>query len=169
MAELQERDVQILKHVYRYRVSTNEVLYRLFFPDAKNTESVRRVVTRRLVDRGYLDRGELRGNRRYYHLTTTATKHFGWSDEMAKIGTQTLPEVYATLLYCCTGETIYRRFTREEFRESFSEFAEKIPSFNSGPFDSFYLEPAEDKNEDGNIVRLMKIEVDLGGDLSAYR
>ena len=68
---LEERDLDILKHVSRYRMTVLEVLQRMpFFSD--DSPHAAKEAVRRLRSGGYLKSATLYRTRRYYHLTRTA-------------------------------------------------------------------------------------------------
>jgi len=149
---LTERDEEILKHVARYRLTTTEALRRLFFPDAK--PGGEKNVLRRLTGE-YLQPQPLYGKRVYYQLTPTAAKTLGETEESATpFGPQALVRLYGVLAFCCLGNTVKPVFTRTEFIQAFSRFADLLDLGQN----HFYLD------SDGRTVRLGQILVEQGGE-----
>ena len=148
---LTERDEAILKHVARYRLTTTEVLRRLFFAEAK--PGGEKNVVRRLTG-DYLAAQPLYGKRVYYQLTPMAAKTVGESEESATpFGPQALVRLYGVLAFCCLGKTLKKVFTRTEFSQAFP-FAEALDLGQT----HFYLD------YDGRTARLGQIVVEQGGE-----
>lgn len=149
---LTERDGQILSHVARYRVTTAEILRRLFFAQAK--PQAEKNVIRRLVG-DYLQPSPLYARKVYYQLTPTAARALGQSEELATpFGPQALLRLYGVLAFCCLGERIWQALTRAEFTQAFPEFAESLDLTQN----HYYLD------HDGSTARLGHIVVDQGGE-----
>ena len=149
---LTERDEEILKHVARYRLTTTEALRRLFFPDAK--PGGEKNVLRRLTGE-YLQPQPLYGKRVYYQLTPAAAKTLGETEESATpFGPQALVRLYGVLAFCCLGKTVRPVFTRTEFIQAFSQFADLLDLGQN----HFYLD------SDGRTARLGQILVEQGGE-----
>ena len=118
MSLFTERDRQILNHVGRYRITTLDVLQRLFFPTAGRT-AVSKVVSR-LAQMGRLREERLSGPRKYLRLTPRAAEEVNASRRSGEpITEQTLPVLLGILAYC-TNRGI-ERFTPAEFRSQFPE------------------------------------------------
>ncbi len=101
---LVDRDYDILDHLRRYRLTTREVLHRLFFADCEPNAVTK--VTSRLVDHGFLNRYELYTGRSYYVIGPESAKLLGISLKKCKpLGTQALPREYGILLFCCMTPT----------------------------------------------------------------
>jgi hypothetical protein len=148
---LVDRDYEILDHLRRYRMTTREVLHRLFFSDSELNAVTK--VTSRLVDHGFLNRYELYSGRSYFVVGPEAIKLFGLSPKKCRaIGTQALPREYGILLYCCMANTPRERLL-------VSELQQKVPNFTGKRSDCghYYLD------HDGETVRLAHIRVDQGG------
>lgn len=148
---LVDRDYEILDHLRRYRMTTREVLHRLYFSDSELNAVTK--VTSRLVDHGFLNRYELYSGRSYFVVGPESAKLLGLSPKKCKpIGTQALPREYGILLYCCTTDTPRERLL-------VSELHERIPNFTGKRSDCghYYLD------NDGESVRLAHIRVDQGG------
>ncbi|MCP5127494.1 MAG: hypothetical protein H6973_18225 [Gammaproteobacteria bacterium] len=149
---LTERDEEVLKHVARYRLTTTDALRRLFFPEAK--PGGEKNIVRRLTG-DYLQPQPLYGKRVYYQLTPKAAKVLGESEESATpFGPQALVRLYGVLAFCCLGKTIRPVFTRTEFIQAFSGFAQALDLGQN----HFYLD------FDGKTTRLGQILVEQGGE-----
>ena len=157
--KLSDRDYEILRHLKRYRVTTREVLGRLFFRDSE-LNAVSKVVSR-LEKGGYLSSHELASGtgRRYYTVGATACRLLGLSTRKAgPRGPQALLTDYAILLYCCGRETESARK-----RLAVSELASKQPNLLGKGMDAgrYVLEtPAV------GVSTLGFVRVDHGGDVA---
>jgi hypothetical protein len=150
--QITERDEDILRHVARYRLTTSEVLRRLYFASAK--PGGEKNVLRRLTG-DYLQPRPLYGKRVYYQLTPAAAMTLGESEESAApLGPQALVRLYGTLAFCCLGKTLKPVFTRAEFLQAFPGFADRLDLGQT----HFYLD------DDGQTVRLGQILVEQGGE-----
>ena len=150
--ELQERDMAILEHVSRFRMSTVPILRVRFYED-KEEDAVHSTV-RRLVGGGYLASAKLKPPRRvYYHLTGKAVRMMGLPSSLGNsLGEQALPTRYSVLCFCCRG-TYREPLLPLEFEEEFPECIDKrIPK-----------EPYYYDNE-GKAPRLSYLMIDLGAD-----
>lgn len=147
---LQPRDREILTHVSRYRLTTPEVVHRLFFAD-RGMEAAKSVLKR--LNGSFLRSRPLFGKRRYYQLSPAGAALSGQPDEAAQpLGTNALPARFGVLEYCCLGFPSERpRFTRSEYAESF-------PELQDLPFADYYLDIHK------GVTRLGRIIVELGGD-----
>ncbi|MBI3782849.1 MAG: hypothetical protein HY270_05545 [Deltaproteobacteria bacterium] len=156
---LNERDMQILSHLRRYRLSTIEVLHGLFFPDTR--EDAVKSTLKRLKGENYVASQKLfpRGNEVYYHLAPAAVPALGISPASSlKPSEKYVFEAYAQLLFCCTGDAHRPRFSQDEFEECFPGFINQAPDFaNRFQYDAYYL----DIDEHG-MRRLGRILVDRG-------
>lgn len=149
---LTDRQTEILAHIRAFRMSTFEVLHRLFFED-NEPEAVKSFV-HRLREAGYLDTADLIYPRKYVYVTPmTVRRLFGESGKGAKpLGVYALARQFATLSFCCLGDTIQRKLTATEFREKFPTLSD-----NTLPKDFYYVD------KDTSPQRLGFIYVDHGG------
>ena len=148
---LGDRDYEIFEHIMRYRLTTREVLHRLFFLDSAPNAVTK--VTSRLVEHEYLNRFELDSRRSYFVLGPAAAKVLGISVKKTKQpGALALARDYAILAYCFDGETVRERMTVREVNE-------RYPSLMRAKLDSshYYLD------NDGTVTRLAYMNTDLGG------
>ncbi|MBU0716955.1 MAG: hypothetical protein KJ749_01795 [Planctomycetes bacterium] len=150
--QLTERDSEILAHIRCFRMSTYEVLHRLFF-EGNELDAVKSWV-RRLRDAGHLDTADLIYPRKYVYLTPKAVvRLYGDSGKGAKpLGVYALARQFAVLSFCCLGDTLHRKLTVAEFRAKFPTLAE-----NTLPKDFYYVD------KDTSPQRLGFIYVDHGG------
>lgn len=155
--ELQDRDRRVLRHVARYRITTPEVLQRLFCntKDATKKLTSRLAVTyRRDVDEaeqrklavGYvLQARELLGKRRLYQLTARGAKEAGVPVERADpIGPQALVEAYAILVHCCLGDAERELLTAPDLA--------RLPRLADVPPANYYLDQVEERTVLTRIV-----------------
>lgn len=113
MPQLNDRDLRILEHTIRYRLTIPEFLHRLFFAETQLNAVTK--VTSRLTDSGWLARHELPRGRSYfvpggraaeaYHLSTGRPRAFS---------EQTLPTAYGLLADCVHSGNV--RLTENDFR-----------------------------------------------------
>lgn len=110
------RDRQILKHVERYRLTTRDVVHRLFFSEAG--ESAVSKVLRRLVADGALRACRLANGFGYYVLARKGSDEIGATTAASRpFSEQTLPVAFGFLAFCV--ESGARRLTADEFRDAF--------------------------------------------------
>lgn len=146
-----DRDYEIFQHLMRYRITTREVLHKLFFSDSDLNAVTK--VTSRMTTHGYLCRYDLYTPRSYYVLGPEAARLLGISQNKTKdVGPQALYTEYGTLAYCCLSETPRERMLVREVRERYPELLHrKIDSSH------YYLD------NDGQTTRLAFIRADHGG------
>ena len=108
-----QRDEAILDHVGRFRLTTNEIVARLFFR-GHGMGAVRKVMSR-LCACQQLCQFELRHPRVYYVLGRRAVAERGLPAHRTwPLGPQSLAMHYAVLAYSTLGSRYHRRLTREE-------------------------------------------------------
>ncbi len=109
-ARLSTRDIAILEHIARYRISTGEVLHKLFFV-GRRANSVTKV-TSRLCDIQQLRRYPLYHPRTYFTLGPDGAKRFGLSLTRTRpLGPQSLPVEYGVLACATRGRRLHQRLT----------------------------------------------------------
>jgi len=96
---MEDRDLQILKHVAHFRVSIPAVIRTLFFP---NNPSAYAPVMDRLRKNGYLkSRRALKKNGTFHQLTRTSTRILGLPESLAvPMGRQALLRQLSILWFC---------------------------------------------------------------------
>ena len=148
---LGDRDYEIFEHLLRYRLTTREVLHRLFFSDSEPNAVTK--VTSRLVQHGYLNRYELYPPRSYFVVGPPAARFLGLSPKKTRaLGPQALVQEYGTLAYCCLSNEPRERLTVSELQKRYPQLlARKLDSSH------YYLD------NDGEVTRLAYIRVDQGG------
>lgn len=107
---LPERYRPIIDHVARYRLSLDDVLHELFFPDLRDVKSVRKSVAS-LVTAGWLAKFQPLG-RNIYVLGPNFKSTRSRSVTTAAFSEQTLPAAVAILYFCIRQH--HRRLTAEE-------------------------------------------------------
>ena len=144
------RDNDIFEHVSRYRLTTREVLHRLFFAEVEMNAVTK--VTSRLCRDGFLNRYDLYPSRSYFVLGGEGARFLGISKKRTEaMGVQSLPIEYATLAYC-TAAPGRERLTRRELQEHHPQYL--VSGVDSS---HYYLD------HDGEKARLAYIRVDCGG------
>lgn len=116
-----DRDLEILRHVARYRLSTRELLQQLFFPDA--TPSAVYKVVARLEKSKLLRECRLSVGFSYYILGRRAADYLPAEPKSRQRFTeQSFPLAYAYASFCVAHNL--RRLTSAEFSRCFPELCE---------------------------------------------
>ena len=116
-----ERDLLIVQHVARHRLTTHEVLLRLFFPASQPNSVVK--VTSRLCRTQVLQKFPLVHPQVYFTLTAKACRQIGGAPSRSQpLGPQALPSELAALHYCTCGARYHQRLTLHEVIEHFPWF-----------------------------------------------
>ena len=119
---LQARDHQILGHLRRYRISTPQVLWKLFF-DGRKLDAVTSTV-RRLRGANLVRSAKLNRRQSYLFLTREGAREAGMPSHLAgPLGEQSLVENYGILGFCCLGSEQREKLLPEEFESGFEELA----------------------------------------------
>lgn len=142
---MRERDLDILKFTWRYRLALPQVYHRQFF-GGLTPKAAERVVTR-LMKEELLRSHPLFGVNRYYTLTAKAARVLGVSEKWLEkpMGPQALIQNVSILSACCLGPTSRERMTGEEFAQRFPGLV--VRGLGSS---RYYL----DRGEPGGAVRL---------------
>lgn len=154
-----DRDLEILEHVARYRITTPEILQKLFFSDSERNAVTK--VTSRLKKYRFLVSHKLYDRNVYYTLGHAGAKAVGISpSKIRPLGGQSLFRELGILLFCCRTEQ-----PRE--RMKFREFVKEFPTLLVSKRDVYYRdhEPRADKV----IVRLAIIWVEGAGAVDHVR
>ena len=110
---LQERDEDILEHVRRYRLSTPEVLHRLFFDDSERNAVTK--VTTRLTELKFLENHPLFGANRYFTLGSLGARAMGRTQKnVGPLGPQALYRDFGALEFFCRANPPRTNFTVSE-------------------------------------------------------
>lgn len=118
---MDERDLLILQHVARHRLTTCAVLHRHCFKDLKRNAVLK--ILLRLCRENLLQRFPLIYPEVYFTLTAKACQLLGGvSARSLPLGPQSLPTELAALHYCVCGSRYHMRLSRHEVRQSFSWF-----------------------------------------------
>lgn len=146
-----DRDYEILDHVRRYRLTTPEILHRLFFADSERNAVTK--VTSRLCELEFLQSHQLYASYTYFTLGRRGAKVVSISsNKLGPLGHQALYKEYGTLIFCCRSEAVRERLTLPEVMRQF-------PQLISGRMDAshYYLD-----HENG-VDRLGYIWVEAAG------
>lgn len=147
---LPDRDRQIIDHVVRHRITTNEVIQNLFFPDQQPNAVTK--VTARLCRTKLLRKFPLYHPRTYFTLGPQAAQLLGLSSHRTlPLGPQSLPIEFGALAYAALGPQYQRRLTPRELQSLYPWL------------DTRLLEAPHCINESGNSPLLELVRVDLGG------
>ena len=155
--KLVDRDYEILMHLSVYRVTTREVLRRLFFEDSELNAVSK--VTSRLEEGGFLISRDLGGGsgRKYYTVGPNRCVVLGLPKRRSGApGPQALMTDLAMLGFCCESEA-----NVERKRLPVTELTKKLPALvRSGMDGTRYVLEIE---PDGTR-RIYFVRVDHGGD-----
>lgn len=145
------RDWQILEHVLRYRITTNEVIRKRFFRGRQRPNAVAKV-TARLCRARLLAKYPLYHPRIYFVLGPVGCQHLGVSTHRSlPLGPQALPTEYAALAYSQLGTARHQRLTRAELRQRYPWLTPALAEFPH----------CLDESQGTSVLEL--IRVDLGG------
>lgn len=140
------RDRLIVQHVGRFRITTNEVVHKLFFPHSQPNAVTK--VTARLTAAGLLRQFPLYHPRAYFTLGEEGQAFLGLSgNRVLPLGPQSLPIEYGVLAYSTLGRVAHNRLSRRELQQQY-------PFLTEGLIEQPYTECE-------NVLEL--IRVDLGG------
>lgn len=149
-ARLSDRDERIIEHVARHRITTNEVVHKLFFASQQPNAVTR--VTARLCHSGYLRKFPLYHPRFYFRLGPQSIQRLVLSEHRIRpLGPQSLPIEFGTLAWSTMGESYHRRLTPQELRNS------------CGWMDERLLALPHCLDESGTSPILELVRIDLGG------
>lgn len=148
---LQDRDYEILQHIFTYRATTREIMHRLFFADSDLNAVTK--VTSRLIEGQFLQKFPLPGNSAYFRLGPAGSRTIGGTRKCVEpLGVQTLYTNLAILGFCFDQHTNRRRMTVSEIQKDLPQLIQK----NTEP-SQYVLDAA-----DGQF-RLTFVRVDGGG------
>ena len=154
---LSERDYDIFEHLSRHRMTTREILHKLFWEDS-SINAVSKV-TSRLVRFGFLNRYELYPPRPYFGAGPQAARLVGiFPDRCKPIGVQDLPIELGILDFCCAVKPVRDRLKVSELAQHDPRLLKKNLASNRYYIDVDHVEGNEEKR------RLGYIFVDCGGE-----
>src|SRR4051812_7847029 len=117
------RDRAILEFIARYRLGTDALLHRRFFPQVQDHGPVRKV-TLRLVAQNYLREFQVGERIAYYTLAPRGCRALGLpAREPRPFTEQSLPAALA-IAYFCVAKGV-ALFTAAEFRERYPYFCRR--------------------------------------------
>lgn len=112
-ARLNERDYDIFEHLSRYRITTREILHKLFFSDSSMNAATK--VTSRLTGHNFLKRFDLYPPKKYFVIGPEAMRLMGLTPKRCReLDPQSLAIEYGTLAFCCAGDEVRQRLTVRE-------------------------------------------------------
>ena len=146
---IRSRDRQIVDHIARHRITTNDVLHKLYFSACQPNAVTK--VTARLCRAQWLSKFPLFHPRSYFTLGPLAAKRLGVPlQRTLPLGPQALPIEYAALAYVAS-KTAHRRLTSAELQELWPSLVGPLAEF---PY-------CLDESAKPPVLEL--IRVDLGG------
>ena len=149
--KIDERGIEILELVHRFRMIVPEALVHQGFVDPGSKNGAKNLL-RRLRTAGYLKSVPLYGTKSYYHLTRSAAELIGQPESAARsLPEQTKLDSFAMLCFCGMREPYQHKLTLEEFKNNFPQF------FRNGERPNYYVDSSSEKK------RLGFIRVDRGG------
>lgn len=147
---LTKRDREILDHVARFRLTTNEILQRVLF-DGQQPNAVTKV-TARLCEHKFLASFPLIYPQQYYRLGERGAALLGLHESRTRpLGPQSLPMEYGVLLYATRRDQPLIRLTPIELRQRFDFF------------EPAWCEAAHVLRVAGRDAVMELLRVDLGG------
>lgn len=133
---------RVLEHVRLFRITTQDVLERLYFRGReKNVKSF----LQRLRKRGFLDFAPLTSRRNYYHLTQRGLQLLGAPDLRAgPLKGDSLVERYGILEFCSRRPAARQKLSKEDFATRFPQLAPR-----NMPGTCYYVDAEEEPRRYG--------------------
>lgn len=155
VATLKHSIRDILEHVFRYRLTTPEIVSACSKLAPADVQAAEKLL-QELTHSQWLQAGPLSPHdpsKRFYYLTPKAAEALEHDQIVAKEPSRELRiESYAIARFCCCSRPFRELFTKDEFLAKFSSI------WYPGQPVRYYLEPARDDE-----VRLAFLKVDKGG------
>lgn len=152
LARLGDRDFEIFEHISRYRLTTPDLLHRVFFNDGSQLNAVTKV-TSRLTRERFLNRWELFGSNAYFVLGPKAIGYVPVSRRRTgELGQQALPHEFAMAAFCLRPQVTRKRLTVSELSKNPGQLLQ--PGVDNS---HYFLE------ENDGVTQLGHFVVDLGG------
>ena len=118
--KMSPEQLEVLKHLRTFRVTTAEILRELFFPSG-TAEGVKSFL-QRLRARGLIASADLYGTTDYHYLSNEGLRLFGDPPRRRKaLDPNTLAESYGTLLFCTRGGKSRTKLRKDQFAAKFPE------------------------------------------------
>jgi len=148
---LTEQQFGVLQHVSTFRITTSEVVHRLFFQD--QTLEAAKSALKRLRGRGFLGSAHLTSTGHYFFLTPRGYGLLGEpTRRVGALSPQPLAEAYGILQFCA-AKAGRAKLTRAAFEQAFPQLVKQ-----GLPRQNFYLD------DEDRARRLGVIYVDRGAD-----
>lgn len=113
----------MLWHIARYRLSTREIMGRLFAPELKDPiEGIKRPLEELRTNGLIVDEPfEIAPNQLYFHLTVAGARALALDEGLAQTSSRHLHrcERYAALVFCAERPERRLRFMRDDFEKAF--------------------------------------------------
>ena len=150
-SRMQDRDYEILEHIFLYRLTTREILHRQFFFDSALNAVTK--VTSRLADDGFLKRDTLADKHAYFRLGPAGVRIMGGTRKCnEELKLQTLFEQLGILYFCLSTNARRRRLSVAEIMKDLKALLQKKTESNR-----YVLDASDGSN------RLTFVRVDGGG------
>lgn len=143
-ANLTSDDEKVLEHIHRFRITTPQVLGKLFYP-TETLEDVR-YRYRELRRAGCVGVGQLYGHQPYYFLTHQAALDYFNDREAGPLDEHRLIDAYAVLAFCCLSDPPRQRLTPREFSNDFPDLLKPYP-----PSHGYYVDTGDTKTRLGLV------------------
>lgn len=113
--------MRVLAHVRRYRITTQQAVQRLFYPEGDDEAVKARI--HRLRRAGLITSSPLTHRMNYYQLAPRAAAAvFGeLAEKQRPPGVQSIADLYTILSFCCLGPQHFERYTTQEFEQAFPD------------------------------------------------
>lgn len=137
--------LEVLKHLRTFRVTTAEVLRELFFPDG--TAEGLKSFLQRLRARGVIASADLYGTVDYHYLSNDGLRLFGDPPRRSKaLDPNALAESYGMLRFCVARQKERTKLRKDQFAASFPELVAR-----GARATNYYLDDEEEPRRIGFI------------------
>ena len=120
--KMSPEQLEVLKHLRTFRVSTAAILHELFFPSG-SAEGVKSFL-QRLRGRGVVGSADLYGTTDYHYLTNDGLRLFGDRPRRREgLDPNALAEAYGILLFCTRKGAARTKLRKDQFAAKFPELA----------------------------------------------
>lgn len=143
--KMSPEQLEVLKHLRTFRVTTAEVLRELFFPEG-TAEGVKSFL-QRLRARGVIASADLYGTVDYHYLTNDGLRLFGDPPRRSKaLDPNALAESYGILRFCIAKRGERTKLRKDQFSASFPELVAR-----GARATNYYLDDEEDPRRIGFV------------------
>jgi len=156
-----QNEKKILDHIYRYRITTLNVVNNYLFPE-KSKQDVKKLY-RSLRDKGLVKSASLHPHEHYYFLTEKASASVyrnKFKNVSGFLTEHQLLEKYSMLVFCCLQDVKRMKYTIDELQKNFPDLLSKnIPANN-------YF---KDTNKGKPVIGWLKIDLGFNYERVAQR